>query len=77
VDLHLVGAVLQRIGHPHRLVRQLSLLADRHESRRHLVRHRAAQDKAPRLDAGDLVDLAAGPWLHQFVHRAAERPCVA
>src|SRR6478735_718284 len=41
------------------------------------MRHRAAQDEAARLDAGHLVDLVAGPWLHQFVDRAAKRPRVA
>ena len=41
------------------------------------MRHRAAQDEAARLDAGDLVDLAAGPGLHQFVDRAAEGARVA
>jgi hypothetical protein len=30
-----------------------------------------------RLDAGDLVDLAAGPRLHQLVHRAAEGARIA
>ena len=33
--------------------------------------------EAPRLHTGDLVDLHAGPGLHQFVHRAAERARVA
>ena len=37
----------------------------------------AAEDEAARLDAGDLVDLAAGPRLHQFVDGAAERPRIA
>jgi hypothetical protein len=41
------------------------------------MRHRAADDEAARLDAGDLVDLGAGPGLHQFVDRAAERARVA
>src|SRR6202020_123873 len=30
-----------------------------------------------RLDARDLVDLVAGPWLHQLVDRAAKRAGVA
>ena len=76
-DLHLVGAVFERIGHAHGLVRQLALFADRHEAGRHLMRHRAADDEAARLDAGDLVDLAAGPRLHQFIHGAAERARIA
>src|SRR5947209_20016394 len=37
------------------------------------MRHRATEDKAPRLDASDLVDLAAGPGLHQFSDRTAKR----
>ena len=41
------------------------------------MRHRAAEDEAARLDAGHLVDLAAGPWLHQFVDRAAEGARIA
>ena len=41
------------------------------------MRHGAAENKAARLDAGHLVDLAAGPGLHQFVDGAAERACVA
>ena len=39
--------------------------------------HRAAQDEAARLDAGDLGDLHSGPGLHQFVDRAAEGARVA
>src|SRR3984893_4504282 len=54
-------------------MRQFALLADRHEAGGDLVRHRAAENEAPRLDAGDLVDLVAGPWLHQLVDRAAKR----
>ena len=77
VHLDLVDAVFQRIGDAHALVRQLALLADRHEAGRDLMRHRAAEDEAARLDAGDLVDLHAGPGLHQFVDRAAERARVA
>ena len=61
VHLHLVEAVFQRIGDRHPLVRQLALLADRHEAGRDLMRHRAAEDEAARLDAGDLVDLHARP----------------
>src|SRR5262249_49645094 len=53
----LVEAVSQRIGDRPPLVRQLALLADRHEAGRALVRHRPAEDEAARLDAGDLVDL--------------------
>ena len=41
------------------------------------MRDGAAENEAARLDAGDLVDLAAGPGLHQFVDGAAERPRVA
>ena len=37
----------------------------------------AAEDEAARLDARDLVDLAAGPGLHQLVDGAAERPRIA
>ena len=41
------------------------------------MRHRAAEDKAARLDAGDLVDLRAGPGMHQLIDRAAERARIA
>src|SRR5215471_5166972 len=77
VHLHLVEAVLERIGDRDPLVRQLALLADRHESGGHLMRHRAAQNKAARLDAGDLVDLHARPRLHQLVDGAAEGARIA
>ena len=59
VDLHLVDAVFERIGDAHGFVRQLALLADRHEPGRELMRHGAAEDEAARLDARDLVDLRA------------------
>ena len=36
------------------------------------MRHGAAEDESPGLDPGDLVDLQSGPWLHQFIHGAAE-----
>ena len=41
------------------------------------MRDGAAENEAARFDAGDLVDLAAGPGLHQFVDGAAERPRIA
>ncbi len=41
------------------------------------MRHRAADNEAARLDAGDLVDLVAGPGLHQFIDRAAEGARIA
>src|SRR3984893_3109771 len=41
------------------------------------MRDRAAQNKPPRFDARDLVDLGSGPGLHQFVDRAAKRAGVA
>ena len=41
------------------------------------MRHGTAENKAARFDARDLVDLAAGPRLHQFVDRAAKRARVA
>ena len=73
VHFHLVETVFQRIGDAHRGMRQLALLADRHKAGRDLMRHRAADDEAARLDAGDLVDLVAGPGLHQLIDRAAKR----
>ena len=72
MHLHLVEPVFQRIGDAHRGVRQLAFLADRHEAGRDLMRHRAAEDEAARLDAGDLVDLRSGPGMHEFVDRTAE-----
>src|SRR5262249_5363024 len=41
------------------------------------MRHRAPKDEATRLDAGDLVDLHAGPRLYELVDRAAEGARVA
>ena len=77
MHLDLVGAVFERIGHADRLVRQLALLAHRHEAGRELVRDGAAEDEAARLDAGDLGDLQAGEGLHQFVHGTAEGAGIA
>src|SRR5262249_3716420 len=77
VHLHFVEPVLQPTGAADALVRQLGLLADWDESGRDLMRHRAAQDKTSRFDAGHLVDLRPGPRLHQFVDRAAKRAGVA
>ena len=39
--------------------------------------HRAAEDEAARLDAGDLVDAHAGVGLHQLVDHLAEAVGVA
>ena len=72
VHLHVVEPVFERIGDRDRVVRQLALLADRHEARRQLMRDRAAQDEPARLDASDLVDLRSGPGLHEFVDGAAK-----
>ena len=77
VDLDLVDAVFERIGDAHRLVRQLALLADRHEAGRELMRHRAAEDEAARLDPGHLVDLAAGVRVDEFIDGAAEGARIA
>ena len=77
VDLHLVDAVFERIGDAHRLVRQLALLADRHEAGRELVRDGAAEDEAARLDARDLVGLSAGIGIDELVDGAAEGARVA
>ena len=41
------------------------------------MRDGAAQNKSARLDPRNLVDLGAGPWLHEFVDRATKRPRVA
>ena len=37
----------------------------------------AAEDEAAGLDSRDLVDLAAGPGMHQFVDGATEGPRIA
>ena len=72
MHLHVVEPVFERIGDRDGGVRQLALLADRHEARRQLMRDRAAQNEPARLDAGDLVDLPSRPWLHELVDRAAK-----
>src|SRR5262249_36458 len=66
-----------RVADADALVGQFALLADRHEPGRALVRHGATQDEAARLDAGNLVDLFAGPGLHQLVYGTTECPGVA
>src|ERR1035437_7370639 len=77
VHLHFIEAVFQRVGDAHGGMRQLAPLADRHEAGGDLMRYRAAENEAARLDARDLVDLVARPWLHQFIDRAAEGARVA
>src|SRR5262249_27983793 len=77
VHFRLYKAVSQGIADAHPLDRQLPFLADRNEASRHLMRDSPAENEAARLDAGDLVDLHPGPWLHQLVHRTAEGPRIA
>src|SRR5271165_898428 len=77
VHLHFVEPVFKRIGDRHRDMRKLALLANGNESGRELMGDRAAKDESARLDARDLVDLRAGPRLHEFVDRAAKGPRVA
>src|SRR6267143_1232237 len=77
VHLHFIEAVFKRVGDPHGGVRQLAPLAYRHEAGRDLMRHRAAENEAARLDASDLVDLVTRPWMHQFIDRTAEGTRVA
>src|SRR3546814_6855793 len=67
MHFHLVAAVFEAVRNAHRLVRQLALLADRHEAGRQLVRQRAAEDEAARLDAGDLVNAGPGIGADQFI----------
>ena len=56
---------------------EFALFADRDETCRDLMRNRTAEDEPARLDARDLVDLHAGPRLHQFVDRAPKSTGVA
>src|SRR5215469_12516503 len=72
MHLHLIEPVLEGVGDAHRGVRQLALLADRHESRLHLMRNRAAEYETPRLDAGDAVDVLVAPGTDQLLHHAVE-----
>src|SRR5262249_59531425 len=74
VHFHFIDAVFERIADTDALKRQFAFLADRHKAARHLVRDRAAENKTARLDAGYLVDLAAGPVLHQLFEGAEKRP---
>src|ERR1700761_4978736 len=39
--------------------------------------HRAAENEAAGLDAGHLVDLRAGPRMHQLIDRTTEGACIA
>src|SRR5579871_352885 len=77
VHLHLVDAVFEGIADGHALERQLAFLADGDEAGRDLMGDGAAENEPARLDAGNLVDLAARPGLHQLVDGAAEGPRVA
>src|SRR5580658_3605120 len=77
VHLHLIEAVLQGVGNAYGGVWQLALLADGHEAGRQLVRHRAAEDEAARLDAGHVGDTRARPRLDQLVDDRAEHPRIA
>src|SRR6516162_1070559 len=77
VHFYFIEAVFKRIADADPFERQLAFLADRHKAARHLMRDRTAENKAARLDARHFIDLAAGPRLHQFVHRAAKRPRIA
>ena len=77
MHLHHGGAIFQRVGLAERPPRQLALLADRHEARRQLVRHRAAQDEAPRLKAHHLVDALAGIGVEELVDRHAKAARIA
>ena len=72
MDFHLVRSVFQFILHGYGLPGQLALLAHGDKPDGELMRHRPAQDKAPRLYPGDAGDGAAGKGLHQFVHGAAK-----
>ena len=70
VDLDTIRAVLEIVVVAIELARQLARLADRHEPRVDLVRERGAEDEAARLDADDLVDLAAIALGEQIDHVA-------
>ena len=72
VDFHAVAAIFELVLFADHRVRQLSFLAHGNEAARQLMRHRAAQDEASRLNAGDLVHLHAGIGLHQLIHGPAE-----
>ena len=69
VDLEGVGAVLERVLDGQRLGRQLAQLADRHEARVQLVRHRRREDEPARLHAHDDVDLLVAVRLEHQVDR--------
>src|SRR5579862_2240273 len=77
VHFHLVDSVFERVANADAFKRQFSLLADRHEAGRHLMGNGATQNEPSRLDPRDLVDLAAGPRLHQLIDRTAESPRIA
>src|SRR6516225_2827073 len=77
VHFHFIDAVFERIADADALKGQFAFLADRYKATRYLVRNCTAENKTTRLDARHFIDLAAGPRLHQFVHRAAKRPRIA
>ena len=69
VDLERVRPVFEGVLHGDRLGRQLAQLADGDEARLQLVRHRRAEDEAPRLHPDDDVDLLALIRLEHQVDR--------
>src|SRR5437588_10111606 len=77
MHLHLVDAVFKRIADRYFVVRELALLADRHEAGGELVRDRAAKDETARLDACHFVDFCPGPGVDKFIDGAAEGARVA
>ena len=72
MDLHLIEAVLERVGDAHGRVRQLALLADRDEARAEPVRHGAAENEAPGFDPGDPVHPRVEPRPHELIDRVGE-----
>ncbi len=57
-------------------MRQLALLADRHEAGAEVMSYGAPEDESAGLDAGDAVDGRLRPGPRQLIHCQAENPCV-
>ncbi len=72
MDLNNVDAVFQFVILADGLGGQLALLADRHKAAMEAVGHRAAQDKAARLDAGDGFDSTIDEGSHQLLDASLE-----
>src|SRR5438132_3991676 len=72
VDLEDVGAVLEAVGDPLGLSRELSRLAGRHETESELARDRRSEHESARLDPDDVLGGGLTERVRHRVDRARE-----